>query len=49
MIRGVARRLDGEPHVVGRLEGRDAWLAHFYDVESNLHALTSETPTREAS
>ena len=39
-------RLEGEPHVVGRLEGRDVWLAHFYDMESNLHALTSETPTR---
>jgi catechol 2,3-dioxygenase-like lactoylglutathione lyase family enzyme len=38
--RGV--RLEGEPHVVGQLENRDVWLAHFYDMENNLHALTSE-------
>jgi catechol 2,3-dioxygenase-like lactoylglutathione lyase family enzyme len=40
--RGV--RLEGEPHVVGQLERRDVWLAHFYDMENNLHALTSEAP-----
>jgi len=39
--RGV--RLEGTPHVVGQLEARDVWLAHFYDMEGNLHALTSET------
>lgn len=38
--RGV--RLEGAPHVVGRFENRDVWLAHFYDMENNLHALTSE-------
>ncbi len=37
-------RLEGEPHVVGQLGNRDVWLAHFYDMENNLHALTSETP-----
>lgn len=40
--RGV--KLEGEPHVVGQFEGRDVWLAHFYDVEGNLQALTSEVP-----
>ena len=40
--RGV--RLEGEVHVVGRFENRDVWLAHFYDMEGNLHALTSEVP-----
>ena len=35
-------RLEGEAHVVGQLENRDVWLAHFYDMENNLHALTSE-------
>ena len=45
----VARgaKLEGEPHVVGQVEGRDVWLAHFYDMEGNLHALTSEVPRRE--
>jgi catechol 2,3-dioxygenase-like lactoylglutathione lyase family enzyme len=38
--RGV--RMEGEPHVVGKLEDRDVWIAHFYDHENNLHALTSE-------
>ena len=38
--RGV--RLEGEPHVVGQFENRDGWLAHFYDMENNLHALTSQ-------
>jgi methylmalonyl-CoA/ethylmalonyl-CoA epimerase len=38
--RGV--RLEGVPHVVGQLGNRDVWLAHFYDMENNLHALTSE-------
>ena len=38
--RGV--RLEGEPHVVGQLGNRDVWLAHFYDMENNLHALTSD-------
>ena len=37
-------QLEGEAHVVGQLEGRDVWLAHFYDMEGNLQALTSETP-----
>lgn len=49
MIAGAAlkargARLEGEPHVVGQLGTRDVWLAHFYDMENNLHALTSETP-----
>jgi catechol 2,3-dioxygenase-like lactoylglutathione lyase family enzyme len=35
-------QLEGEAHVVGQLENRDVWLAHFYDMEGNLHALTSE-------
>ena len=39
--RGV--RLEGEPHVVGQLGDKDVWLAHFYDMEGNLQALTSET------
>jgi catechol 2,3-dioxygenase-like lactoylglutathione lyase family enzyme len=38
--RGV--RLEGEAHVVGQFQNRDVWLAHFYDMENNLHALTSE-------
>jgi len=37
-------RLEGEPHVVGQFEGKDVWLGHFYDMEGNLQALTSETP-----
>jgi catechol 2,3-dioxygenase-like lactoylglutathione lyase family enzyme len=38
--RGV--RLEGEPHVVGQLAGRDVWIAHFYDMEGNMQAMTSE-------
>jgi catechol 2,3-dioxygenase-like lactoylglutathione lyase family enzyme len=38
--RGV--RLEGEAHIVGQFQNRDVWLAHFYDMEGNLHALTSE-------
>lgn len=38
--RGV--RFEGEAHVVGQFQNRDVWLAHFYDMENNLHALTSE-------
>jgi len=38
--RGV--RLEGSAHVVGQFRNRDVWLAHFYDMENNLHALTSE-------
>lgn len=37
-------KLEGEPHVVGQLQNRDVWLAHFHDMEGNLHALTSEVP-----
>ena len=36
--RGV--RFEGQPHVVGQFEGRDVWLAHFYDMEGNMQALT---------
>ncbi|HTT69282.1 MAG TPA: VOC family protein [Gemmatimonadales bacterium] len=43
-LQGRGARLEGEPHVVGQFEGRDVWLAHFYDNEGNLHALTSEAP-----
>jgi len=41
-------RLEGEPHVVGQLADRDVWLAHFHDMEGNLHALTSEVPRGSA-
>lgn len=40
-------RLEGEPHVVGKLGDRDVWLAHFHDMEGNLHALTCETARGE--
>jgi methylmalonyl-CoA/ethylmalonyl-CoA epimerase len=38
--RGV--KMEGEPHVVGQLGDKDVWLAHFYDPDGNLHALTAE-------
>jgi methylmalonyl-CoA/ethylmalonyl-CoA epimerase len=38
--RGV--RLEGEPHAVGKMGETEVWIAHFYDQENNLHALTSE-------
>ena len=41
-LRERGAKLEGEPHVVGRFENRDVWLAHFRDTEGNLHALTSE-------
>lgn len=40
--RGVL--FDGEPHVVGRLGESDVWMAFFRDPDSNVVALTSETP-----
>jgi methylmalonyl-CoA/ethylmalonyl-CoA epimerase len=43
-LKAHGARLEGEPHVVGQLANRDVWLAHFYDMEGNLHALTSEVP-----
>jgi len=33
---------------VGQLADRDVWLAHFHDMEGNLHALTSEVPRESA-
>ena len=38
--RGVT--MEGGPHVVGKLQDSDVWIAHFYDHEHNLHALSSE-------
>jgi methylmalonyl-CoA/ethylmalonyl-CoA epimerase len=43
-LRARGAALEGEPHVVGQLRDRDVWLAHFRDMEGNLHALTAETP-----
>ena len=41
--RGIT--LDGEPHLVARLPGKDVWLAEFRDPDRNALALMSEVPT----
>jgi methylmalonyl-CoA/ethylmalonyl-CoA epimerase len=38
-------KMEGEPHIVGRLPGKDVWLAHFRDTEGNLMAFMQEKPT----
>ena len=37
--------MEGEPHIVGRLPGRDVWLAHWRDTEGNLMAFMQEKLT----
>jgi methylmalonyl-CoA/ethylmalonyl-CoA epimerase len=39
-LRGV--RLEGEAHIVARMDDHDLWMAFFYDSEGNLLALMSE-------
>ena len=41
--RGV--KVDQEPHMVGSFQGRDAWLATFFDPAGTLHHLMSEVPS----
>ena len=41
-LRGKQVRIEGEPHLVARLEQHDLWLAFFRDSEDNVMALMSE-------
>ena len=41
-LRAGGVRLEGEPHLVARLERHDLWLAFFRDSEDNVMALMSE-------
>ncbi|HEX9815504.1 MAG TPA: VOC family protein [Candidatus Thermoplasmatota archaeon] len=43
-LRSDGVRVGQEPHMVGSFQGRDAWLATFFDPSGTLHHLISEVP-----
>ena len=37
-------KLEGAPHVIAKLPGRDVWLSHWMDPEGNLMSFMQEKP-----
>ncbi|HEX7063505.1 MAG TPA: VOC family protein [Bacillales bacterium] len=36
----------GKPHKIAEMDGMETWMAFFKDPDENIHALTSEVPTK---